>query len=216
MAVEPNDLNSQLKAVHARLDRIDDDLIAHYAGISRIVIGMSKNKYVWKIGLRNLTTYNMSSLGQKAVRKLLHLIPGYDAFKRLQNLDAAALIGNIEEAINNQIANIENTLTDAINSAADALTSAQGLLTSAQGTLTSAQNALTTALGDGSSAEVIAEKQAAVTASASSVTKAATAVTNATADSEHITKALGSKDSFMSVLDNIAKGKTKNAIFTFE
>lgn len=227
---EKNDLNAQLQAVHARLDRIDDDLIAHYAGISRIIIGMSKNKYVWKIGLRNLITYNMSSLGQTAVRKLLHLIPGYDLFKKLQHLDAAALVSSIESSIEDHIANIADTLTDAINTAitdhldkiAEQLT-ATATKAAADLAKNAADIALATAIANNEGADIIAQKQADVTTAITNVTnttaalgKANTALTNATADLAQINKATGSLDGFMSILDNIAKGKTKSGIFITE
>lgn len=87
-----NSANSQLKALQARLDRVDDDLIAHYAGISQLVTNLSLNPATALSVVESQLAYNFSSAGQRALKSLLGKIPGYDQFKQLQLLDAAALI----------------------------------------------------------------------------------------------------------------------------
>lgn len=86
-------LSSQIKALHARLDRVDDDLIAHYAGISNLVRSLAANPFTAGSMAANLPFYNFS--GQTALKKLLALMPGVSAFRRLQHLESAALVSGL-------------------------------------------------------------------------------------------------------------------------
>ena len=222
-----NNLNTQLQNLHARLDRVDDDLVAHYAGISRLVIALAANPNTAASAAPSLISYNMSSAGQTLVRKMLHLIPGYDTFKKLQHLDAAALLNGVESNITSQIANLGATLTDAITSATNSLT--DRLTEQATATLekvaavtakTVADDALQFAITNNLGATEIAARTQAVSDAAAVVTTktgletvAITAAGFALDDKNHIMKALGTIDGFVSTIKDIAQGKTITATF---
>jgi uncharacterized protein YdbL (DUF1318 family) len=106
----PGDLNVQLKALAARLDRVDEDLISHYAGISQLVTNLSMNPLVSGNVAQSLLTYNFSSSGQQLVSQLMSLIPGVSTFKQLQHMGAAGLVGgmlgNLQGIAGNLVQNI--------------------------------------------------------------------------------------------------------------
>jgi hypothetical protein len=180
-----NNLNTQLQALHARLDRVDDDLVAHYAGISRLVIALAANPYTAGSAAPSLVSYNMSSAGQTLVKKMLNLIPGYDTFKKLQHIGTADLLGGISSKLAGLASNIESTLTSAItNAVTDAATAASDLAAAVAG---------------GAAAETIA-----------SLTSAKNAADSLLSSLNNSTSALGG---FMSTINDIASGKTVTATF---
>ena len=105
-----NSLNTQLQALHARLDRVDDDLISHYAGISQLVAGLAANPLTTGSVAPSLITYNFSSAGQTLLKKLLPLVPGYNQFKTLMHLDTAALLNGLESSLQSQVENMASTI----------------------------------------------------------------------------------------------------------
>ena len=69
-----NDLNSQLKALHARLDRIDDDLIAHFAAQFLQAIAFLANPLTVDQGA--IMTAQFAS--RSAFKALVKQLPGYE------------------------------------------------------------------------------------------------------------------------------------------
>ena len=90
-----NDLNSQLKALHARLDRIDDDLIAHFAAQFLQAIAFLANPLTVAQGA--IMTAQFAS--RSAFKALVKQLPGYEELKMLQHLDSAALVGGLEATL---------------------------------------------------------------------------------------------------------------------
>jgi hypothetical protein len=115
-----NSANSQLKAMQARLDRVDDDLIAHYAGISQLVAGLAANPLTSGSVAPSLKTFNFSSVGHTLLKKLVGLVPGYDQFKSLQHLDSAALVNNMASKAANEATAMVNTMASQVTAAATA------------------------------------------------------------------------------------------------
>ena len=115
-----NAQSAQLKAMQARLDRIDDDLIAHYAGVSQLVAGLAANPLTSGSVALSLKTYNFNAAGQTLLKKLMGLIPGYDRFKSLQHLDAAALVDGMGSKLAGQATQMVSTMADQVTAAATA------------------------------------------------------------------------------------------------
>jgi uncharacterized membrane-anchored protein YhcB (DUF1043 family) len=111
-------VNGHFKTIQARLDRIDDDLIAHYAGISQLVAGLAANPLTAGAAATSLPIYNFSGLGQRALARLKGLIPGAEKFKQLQHLDAAALVSSMAGNFAKVAANMAVTAAEQISLAA--------------------------------------------------------------------------------------------------
>ena len=109
-----NDLNSQLKALHARLDRIDDDLIAHFAAQFLQAIAFLANPLTVAQGA--IMTAQFAS--RSAFKALVKQLPGYEEFKMVQHLDSAALVGGLEATL---IAQAESMIELAATKAAAAV-----------------------------------------------------------------------------------------------
>jgi hypothetical protein len=84
--------NSQLKVLQARLDRVDDDLAAHYAGISTIVMGLASNPITASAVVKVAPIYNLTPIGQTLIKELKGMLPGADKFKSLQHVESASMI----------------------------------------------------------------------------------------------------------------------------
>lgn len=115
-----NSASSQLKAIQARLDRVDDDLIAHYAGISQLVAGLAANPLTSGSVAPSLKTFNFSSAGHTLLKKLMGLVPGYSQFKTLQHLDAASLVGGMASKAAGEATAMVSAMTDQVTAAATA------------------------------------------------------------------------------------------------
>ena len=120
-----NEMSSQFKAIQARLDRIDDDLIANYAGVSQLVAGLAANPLTAGSVAPSLKSYNFSAVGQTLVKKLMGMVPGYNQFKALQNLEATALVGGLAGKMTgfaqNMLSEIENQIAAAVIEQIDAV-----------------------------------------------------------------------------------------------
>jgi hypothetical protein len=193
-----NGANSQLKMMQARLDRIDDDLIAHYAGISELVANLAKNPTTAGAVAPSLRTYNFSALGQTLLSKLKSLIPGYDKFKTLQNLDAAALIGNMGERAALQAANMAVGMAEDLAAAA-----------TAQVTALTNQVAATAALAQGIARNVSQADRLALEA-ALSVADGALAA--AEAQLSGVKSASDALNQFIQCLTDVASCRTRSGI----
>ena len=110
-----NDLNSQLKALHARLDRIDDDLIAHFAAQFLQAISFLANPLTAAQGA--IMTAQFAS--RAAFKALVKQLPGYEEFKMLQHIDSAALVSGLEATL---IAQAESMVELAATKAEAAIT----------------------------------------------------------------------------------------------
>ena len=109
-----NDLNSQLKALHARIDRIDDDLIAHFAAQFLQAIAFLANPLTVAQGA--IMTAQFAS--RSAFKALVKQLPGYEELKMLQHLDSAALIEGLEATL---VAQAESMIELAATKAAAAV-----------------------------------------------------------------------------------------------
>ena len=109
-----NDLNSQLKALHARLDRIDDDLVAHFAAQFLQAIAFLANPLTVAQGA--IMTAQFAS--RSAFKALVKQLPGYEELKMLQHLDSAALVGGLEATL---VAQAESMIELAATKAAAAV-----------------------------------------------------------------------------------------------
>ena len=92
-------INSQLKLLHARLDRVDDDLVSHYAGISKLVMGLSTNPLTSGSVAALVPFYNASSSGQTLLTQLKSFLPGADQFAQLQHLGSSAMIASMKSRV---------------------------------------------------------------------------------------------------------------------
>ena len=90
-----NDLNSQLKALHARIDRIDDDLTAHFAAQFLQAIAFLANPLTAAQGA--IMTAQFAS--RSAFKALVKQLPGYEEFKMVQHIDSAALVEVLEATL---------------------------------------------------------------------------------------------------------------------
>ena len=104
--------NSQLKALQARLDRVDDDLAAHYAGLSQIVIGLAANPLTAAAVGPVAAIYNMNASGQTLLKQLLGMLPGVKNFRNLQHIDAAGRIEGMAGNLAQQSVEIVATMAE--------------------------------------------------------------------------------------------------------
>ena len=235
-----NKLNTQLQAIQARLDRIDDDFIANYAGISELVAGLAKNPITAGSVVKSLKTYNFSPSGQKLQKALLGLIPGVSTFRKLQHLDTSAALDSIGSRVSEAASSMAETVAGeleaaatqqlkAIEDQANALVeqvSATKLKDVAESVLNDATQKLETAISEGASEAVIAELEAAVGTATSSFAQAeeqlgsaiaalagadaALAQVNAVIDG--LNQAVSAVTGILGTFGEIADGKTDSAI----
>lgn len=193
-----NSANSQLKAMQARLDRIDDDLIAHYAGISELVAGLAANPLTSSSVASSLRTFNFSSAGQTLLKKLIGLIPGYSQFKTLQHLDSAAIINGMADKAAQEGTALVNNMASQVTAAATAHADALAAQAVAAANLARgiAQNV--------SQADRIA-LEAAVTAADSAVNVAAGALSGVNQLANQLT-------GFIACLNDVASCKTHSSV----
>jgi len=111
-----NELNSQIKALHARLDRVDDDLTAHFAAQYLQAITFLANPVTAAQG----TIMTAQFASRTAFKALVKQLPGYEEFKQLQHIDSAALVGELETALVNTATGLVDVAVNALNSAIDA------------------------------------------------------------------------------------------------
>ena len=118
-----NELNSQLKAIHARLDRVDTDLRSHFAAQYLQAISFLANPLTAAQGA--LMTAQFAS--KAAFDKLADQIPGVAEFKKLQHLDASALVDSLEAnlasiaegMVKQAVAQVEKAIDDQIKAYRD-------------------------------------------------------------------------------------------------
>ena len=111
-----NELNSQIKALHARLDRVDDDLTAHFAAQYLQAISFLANPVTAAQGTLMQQQFSSRPLFKALVKQL----PGYEDFKKLQHIDSAALVGELETALVNTATGLVDVAVTALNNTIDA------------------------------------------------------------------------------------------------
>ena len=116
-----SELNTQLKGLQARITQAEDDLNAHYAGISQLALSLAANPFTAGSAAATAAIYNLNPIGMKILRGLLSaLIP-----KELQNtmrmltMLSAASIDDLAEGIVDSAA---AQVVGAVNSGIDAIT----------------------------------------------------------------------------------------------
>lgn len=175
-----NELNSQLKAIHARLDRVDTDLRSHFAAQYLQAISFLANPLTTAQGA--LMTAQFDS--KAAFDKLADQLPGAAAFKKLQHLDASALVDSLE-------ANLASI--------------AEGMVKQAVAQVESAIDAQIKAYRD----YIVAIEEGAIDAVVSpllSVWNESTTIVN------KVSSALGAITGFLKTLKNISSCKTETAV----
>lgn len=235
-----NNLNTQLQALQARLDRIDDDLIANYAGVSELVTGLAANPITAGSVAKSLKTYNFSAQGQKLQKKLIGLIPGVDTYRSLQNLETAGMLDKLESRLSAQADQMAQTIADELEAAAtaqvEALEAQANALVEevssikvkdlADAALNDATQQLETAISEGASAEVIEGLESAVSsateaageagerlgAAIAAVITSNAAVAQAVAFIGSVEQAAAAVTGFLNTLGEIAEGKTDSAV----
>jgi hypothetical protein len=110
-----NELNSQIKALHARLDRVDDDLTAHFAAQYLQAISFLTNPVTATQG----SLMQLQFLSRESFKALVKQLPKYEEFKKLQHIDSAALVGELETALVNTATGLVDVAVNALNSAID-------------------------------------------------------------------------------------------------
>lgn len=231
-----NKLNTQLQAILARLDRVDDDLTAAFSAQLLQAKSFASNPLTSAQGALMLSQFS----SRKTFTALANQLPGVDSFKKLQQLDSAALLGSLESrvasaadglsatvtaqlesAVNDQVAALEQQAT----ALADKL-SAEGLKSAAESTLNSATQTLETAISEGADPAVIADLESAkslaeagladadqaLTSALSSLAGADALVAQAEAFLGGLKKAESAVTGFLDTLGGIAKGDTDSAI----
>lgn len=103
-----NDVNSQLKALHARLDRIDEDLISHHAAGYLQAISFMSNPVTFNQGVAMAAQY----VSRQAFKELAKLLPFYEELKQLMHIDAAALVEGLGDSLEAQALGIVNQAID--------------------------------------------------------------------------------------------------------
>lgn len=235
-----NNLNTQLQAIQARLDRIDDDFIANYAGVSELVAGLAANPITAGSVAKSLKTYNFSAEGQKLQKALIGMIPGVSTFRKLQHLDTAGML----DSMGTRISQAANTMAETVASELEAATLQQAkaledqetalveqvsstkIKDQAEAALNDATQQLETAISEGASAAVIEELESTVNSATAAFSQAEeqlgaaiaalaganAAVAQATAIIGKIDQAASAVTGFLGTLGEIAEGKTNSAI----
>jgi hypothetical protein len=152
-----NELNSHLKAIHARLDRVDSDLRSHFAAQFLQSVSFLANPLTAAQGAVMAAQF----ASREAFNKLADQIPGVEEFKKLQHLDAAALVDSLETYLANTAVGMVDTAVQKLENAVDAKIAAyrnyilaveENAIDSVVGPLLDAYNQATAALNKANSA----------------------------------------------------------------
>lgn len=111
-----NELNTHLKSLYARLDRVDSDLRSHFAAQYLQGIAFAANPLTAAQGAIMLAQFASKS----AFNALADQIPGVELFKQLQHLDAAGLLDSLSSNLSNIANGIVNTAVANLEGAIDA------------------------------------------------------------------------------------------------
>ena len=96
-----DELNGQLKGLQARITQLEDDVNAHYAGISQLTLALAANPFTAASAATSALFYNLNPLGMKLLRSLLKaLIPKeLQKMMRLLTILSASSIDDLAEGI---------------------------------------------------------------------------------------------------------------------
>lgn len=119
-----NNLDTKLQALEALIENTRDSLIATKAGVSLLVQNGISNPLTAPAFTPSKAHFNFSAAGDKALKKLMSLVP-IDEFKQLENLDSAGLLdkleSNIEAQANKMVQSVGGQVTAAVNAQVAAL-----------------------------------------------------------------------------------------------
>ena len=116
-----HELNGQLKGLQARITQLEDDINAHYVGISQLTLALAANPFTAASAAASALIYNLNPLGMKLLRSLLQaLIPKeLQKMMRMLTILSAANIDDLAEGIaDSAMAEV----VGALNSSIDAIT----------------------------------------------------------------------------------------------
>ena len=119
-----SELNTQIKGLQARLQQAEDDINAHYTGISQLVLALAANPFTAGSAAVSAAIYNLNPIGMKILRALLSaLIPKelQNAMRMLTMLSAASiddLAEGIVDAAAAQVIGAVNYGIDAVTATA--------------------------------------------------------------------------------------------------
>jgi hypothetical protein len=115
----PNgELNSQIKGLQSRITQLEDDINAHYSGISQLVLSLSANPFTSASVAASAVIYNLQPMGMKLLRSLLQaLIP--KELQRTMRLLTMLSAANIEDLAEGMLENIAAQTVGAVNGIID-------------------------------------------------------------------------------------------------
>ena len=106
-----NELNSQLKALQARVTQTEDDIMAHYVGLSQLSTALAANPYTAGSAAMSALVYNFQPTGMKLMRSLLEaFIPS--EIKNTIRLMTLISANGIETALEGAVGKVINTFVD--------------------------------------------------------------------------------------------------------
>lgn len=114
-----NDINSQIKALHARLDRVDEHLLSHtFQSIADAYAMIASGPLNPALVARG-TVKLAESISYKFLMSLAKQIPGYEEFKNLMYLDSAAIVDSLEYALLKTVDTMVETAVKDLENAID-------------------------------------------------------------------------------------------------
>jgi hypothetical protein len=116
-----HELNSQLKGLQARITQAENDINAHYVGISQLALALAANPFTAASAAATAAIYNLNPMGMKILRALLNaLIPKeLQKMMRMITMLSAASIDDLAEGIADTAA---AQVVGSINAAIDNIT----------------------------------------------------------------------------------------------
>jgi hypothetical protein len=118
------ELNRQLKGLQARIKNAENDINAHYAGVSQLVLALAANPFTAASVAPSAIIYNLQPLGMKLLRQLLESLIPAELLKMMEmltminaaSIEAAA--GDIVDAAAAQAVGMVNAGIDSLSAAA--------------------------------------------------------------------------------------------------
>ena len=96
-----DELNSQIKGLQARITQAENDINAHYAGISQLALALAANPFTAGSAAATAAIYNFNPIGMKILRSLLNAFIPKELQKMMRMLTmlSAASIDDLAEGI---------------------------------------------------------------------------------------------------------------------
>lgn len=115
-----DELNSQLKGLQARISQAENDINAHYAGISQLTLALAANPFTAASAAASALIYNLNPIGMKILRALLNaLIP--KELQRMMRLLTMLSAASIEDLAENMMDSAAAQVVGSVNAAIDGL-----------------------------------------------------------------------------------------------